>query len=67
MERVSTVDLPVLTKSDQELLILKYTFLFFPKSYLDEEVNCIEPFPYVRVPRKNSSWSLSLHVIVANV
>jgi hypothetical protein len=46
MGRLSTVDLLVLTSLDQLLFILKIVFTFFYKtSYLNEEVNGIEPSP----------------------
>ncbi len=34
-------------------------FLFYKTSYLNEEVNCIEPFPKVRVPRMEHGQNLS--------
>jgi hypothetical protein len=40
--RISTVDLLVLISFDQ---------LIFISSYLNEEVNCTDPFPSVSVPR----------------
>ncbi len=44
MERLSTVDLQVLTCLDKLLLILQASFTFFYKtSHLNEEVNCTEP------------------------
>jgi hypothetical protein len=46
MERLSTVDLLLLTSLYQVLLILS-TFLQYK---LNEEVNCTEPSPSLRVP-----------------
>ncbi len=48
-ERPSTVDLLVLSGSDQMFLYWKYFFYSFTKSYLNEEVNCTEPSPSVSV------------------
>jgi hypothetical protein len=48
--RISSVDLPELTKSDQLFFLLKAFFLFFKTFYFKEEVNCTEPSPSVRVP-----------------
>ncbi len=49
--RLSTVDLLVLTSLYQMLLIMQTLFTFFNKtSYLEEEVNCTESSPSVRVP-----------------
>jgi hypothetical protein len=49
-ERVSTVDLLVLTCSDQLLLILKvYIYFFYQTSYINEEGDCTEPSPTVRI------------------
>ncbi len=42
-ERLSTVDLLVLTSSDQLFLLAKNIFPFYRTSYLKEEVNCTEP------------------------
>jgi hypothetical protein len=51
-ERISTVDLLVLTCSDQLLSILKtHIFLFYQIGCLNEEVNCSEPSRSVRIPR----------------
>jgi hypothetical protein len=43
---------PYTNYSDKLLLILKILFTFFTKqaSYLNEEVNCTEPFPSVSIP-----------------
>jgi hypothetical protein len=47
----STVDLLVLTSSEQLLFVLKLHFSFFAKQPMpNEEVNCTEPFLSVRVP-----------------
>ncbi len=43
------VDL-VQTSSDKLLFILKLYFFIFTKQYLNEEVNCTEPSPSVKVP-----------------
>ncbi len=49
--RISTVNLLVLISYDQRLLILKkVVFVFYKSSCLNEEVNCTEPSPSVRVP-----------------
>jgi hypothetical protein len=49
--RISTVDLLVLTSLDEVLFNLKLYFPFFTKTtYLNEEVNCTDPFPSVRLP-----------------
>ncbi len=47
---ISTVDLLVLTSLDQLLWELKLNFPFYKTTYLNEEVNCTEPSPSVRVP-----------------
>jgi hypothetical protein len=48
---VFTVNLLVLASLDQLVFILKFLITFFYKtSYLNEEVNCTEPSPSVRVP-----------------
>ncbi len=50
-ERISTVDLLVLTSLDQLLFLLWILFIFFYKtSYLNEEVNCTEASTSIRVP-----------------
>jgi hypothetical protein len=48
--QLSTVDLHLLTSIDQLHLILKILFTFYKTSYLNEEVNCTEPSPSVKVP-----------------
>jgi hypothetical protein len=49
--RIPMVYLLVKTILDQMLLILKIIyFSFYKTSYLNEEMNCTEPFPSVRVP-----------------
>ncbi len=48
--KFSTVDLLVLTSSDQLLLRLKTLFTFIQNNYPYEEVNCTEPPPSVSVP-----------------
>ncbi len=49
-ERISTVVLLALTSSVQLLLIMKnIIFLFYKTCYLNEDTNCTEPFPSVRV------------------
>jgi hypothetical protein len=45
--RISTIDLLVLTSSDQLRLIL---CIYYKTSNLNVEVNCTEPSPSVRVP-----------------
>ncbi len=53
MERLSTVDLLVLTSLEQLIFILEFgniMYLFCKASYNNEEVNCTEPSPPVRVP-----------------
>ncbi len=50
MGRISTVDLLVLTSLNELLFKLKLNFLFYKATYLNEEVNCTEPSPSVRVP-----------------
>ncbi len=53
-ERLNTVDLLVLTCLDQLLIILKILFTFFTvTSYINVEVNCTEPSPFVSVPGFN--------------
>ncbi len=47
--KISTVDLLVLTSSDQ-LLLIQEKILFFKTSFLNEEVNRTELSPSVRVP-----------------
>ncbi len=47
--RLSTVNLLIVTNLDQHFLIIIF-FLFYKISYLNEEVNCTEPSPSVRVP-----------------
>ncbi len=49
-ETVSTVDLLVLTRTDQLHLIWKTVFTFYKTGYLDEEVYGIDPFPSVSIP-----------------
>jgi hypothetical protein len=49
-ERISTIDLHIITISNQLLLILKKNIFLFTKSYLNEEANRTESSPYVRVP-----------------
>jgi hypothetical protein len=44
------IDLLVLTCLDQLLLIIQTLFTFYNTSYLNEEVNCTEPFLLVSVP-----------------
>jgi hypothetical protein len=57
--RVSTVHLLVLTSLDQLIFILKILLAYFTKtSYLNEEVNCIEPSPLVSIP-----WFIMSHPI----
>jgi len=47
---ICTVDLLVLTSLDK-LIQTETNFFFFTKTtYLNEEVNCTEPSPSVRVP-----------------
>jgi hypothetical protein len=48
-ERISTVNLLVLTSLNLLLLIVKTLFTFYKTSNLNEEVNCTEPSPSVRV------------------
>jgi len=48
--RVSTVDLLVLTNLDRLLFWWKYYLMCSKASYINEEVNCTEPFPSVSVP-----------------
>ncbi len=60
--RISTIDLLVLTSSDQLLFILKLYFLSYKTSYLNKEVNCIVPSLSVRVP-----WLLCLPSLMLNV
>ncbi len=49
--RISTIDLLVLTNLDQLLSILKLYFsVFTHQPIFNEEVNCTEPSPSVRVP-----------------
>jgi hypothetical protein len=48
--RIGTVDLLILTCSDQLLHLLKiHSFFFYKTSYINEEVNCTQPSPSVRV------------------
>jgi hypothetical protein len=47
---LSTVDLLVLTSLDQVHFILPTLCPFYKTSYLNEEVNCTEHSPSVRVP-----------------
>jgi hypothetical protein len=47
--KLSTIYLLVLTSLDQLVLILQRLFTFLPNN-LNEEVNCTEPSPSVRVP-----------------
>jgi hypothetical protein len=47
--RISTVDLLVVTCSDQLLLILENIFIFHKTSYLNGEVNRTDPFPPVQL------------------
>ncbi len=42
--RFCTIDLLQLTTLDQMLLMFQILITFYKTSYLDEEVNCIEPF-----------------------
>jgi hypothetical protein len=50
-EKLGTVYLLVLTSLIHLLFMLIILFTFFYKlSYLNEEVNCTEPFPSVRLP-----------------
>ncbi len=53
--RLSAVDLLVLTSLDQLFIYIENIInLFYKTSYLNEEVNCTEPFPLVSIP-----WILS--------
>jgi len=47
--RISTIELLILTSSNQLLFVLKLCIynLFYETSYLNKEVNCTEPFPLV--------------------
>ncbi len=55
---ISTVDLLVLTSLDQLLFKLTLNFLFYKATFLNEEVNCTEPSPSVRVPWPSPcAWS----------
>jgi hypothetical protein len=49
-ERINTAVLLVLTSSDKLLFKRNYIFLFYKTTYSNEEVNCTEPHPSVRVP-----------------
>jgi hypothetical protein len=51
-ERLSTVDLLVLTSLYQLLFILKILFTFLT-SYFNEEVNCPEPSSLLSIPCRN--------------
>jgi hypothetical protein len=48
--RLSTIDLLVQTNLDHLIVLMKILFTFFYKKYLNEEVNCTEPFPSVSIP-----------------
>jgi len=62
--RISTVDLLALTRSDQPLLRLQIHFYILIKtSYLNEEVNCTEPSPSVRLPYYHNYYI----IVVTNV
>jgi hypothetical protein len=51
---INPVDLLVLTTTNQLLFKQKLYFSFFYETtYLDEEVNCIEPTPSIRNPWLN--------------
>ncbi len=50
-EGFGSVDLTVLTSSDQLLVIMQALFTFYQTSYLNEEANRTEPAPSVGVPR----------------
>jgi hypothetical protein len=60
-----TVDLLVLTSLDQLIfkLIILISFLF-KASYLNEEVNCTEPSPYVSIP---CSWCCIAFIVMLSV
>ncbi len=47
---ISTVDLLVSRCLDLLLFILKLYFVIYKTTYLNEEINCTEPYPPARVP-----------------
>jgi hypothetical protein len=54
------IDLLVLSSSDQLLLIEDIFFLFYKITYINEEVNCTEPFPLERAPYVGIFWMAAL-------
>jgi hypothetical protein len=56
MGRISTIDLLVLTSSDQLLLKQEHFFLFYKTRYLIKEVNHTEQSPSIRVPWMINNW-----------
>jgi hypothetical protein len=50
---LSTVNLLLLTRLDQLLMVSKTLYTFYKTSYHNEEVNRTEPSPSVSVPWRN--------------
>ncbi len=59
--RISTFDLLVRCNSYQLLLMLIFKFFFSQKCYFNEEANCTEPSPSVRLPCPLTSFMLASH------
>jgi hypothetical protein len=57
---ISTVDLLLLISCGQLLFIVKLYFSLFKTKYLNEEVNCTQPSPSVRVPCTKLSGFVTL-------